>query len=338
MVRVHLKGVNRAKMRLSDGREVVYYYAWKGGPRLCGPPGSPEFIQSYQAAVARRVGNPSAFHAIISGYKASRDFTDLAPKTRKDYLKYIANIETEFADLPLRALDDPRITGDLVGWRDRLPGVRQRDYAWTVLMRIISWGRDRGMTGYRPPSRLKRGYRADRADKIWLPENILAFRAVASPALWSALVLALETGQRQGDLLVLPWSAWSGDWITLKQLKTKRRVAIPVLSAELRTVLNAMPRVSPVMLTNTRGGPWTSDGFRTSWGKAAKLAGIVNLTFHDLRGTAVTRLAEAGCTTPEIASITGHSLKAVDAILDQYLSRTKGLALAAMTKLEKHRR
>jgi integrase len=136
----------------------------------------------------------------------------------------------------------------------------------------------------------------------------------------------------------LPWSAWSGDWITLKQHKTGRRVAIPVLSADLRAVLNVMPRVSPMMLTNSRGTPWTSDGFRTSWGKAAKQAGIVDLTFHDLRGTAVTRLAEAGCTTPEIGSITGHSLKAVEGILDRYLSRTKGLALSAITKLEKHRK
>jgi integrase len=76
---------------------------------------------------------------------------------------------------------------------------------------------------------------------------------------------------------------------------------------------------------------------RTSWYKAAKRAGVDGLTFHDLRGTAVTRLAEAGCTEAEIAAITGHSLKSVGAILDRYLARTKGLALAAIAKLEKSR-
>ncbi len=49
----------------------------------------------------------------------------------------------------------------------------------------------------------------------------------------------------------------------------------------------------------------------------------MDITFHDLRGTAVTRLAEAGCTEAEIASITGHSVKSVGAILDRYLARTK---------------
>jgi hypothetical protein len=48
--------------------------------------------------------------------------------------------------------------------------------------------------------------------------------------------------------------------------------------------------------------------------------------FHDLRGTAVTRLSEAGCTLQQIATIIGHSLKAVYRILERYLARTRGLA------------
>jgi hypothetical protein len=36
---------------------------------------------------------------------------------------------------------------------------------------------------------------------------------------------------------------------------------------------------------------------------------IVELHFHDIRGTTITMLAEAGCTLPEIVSITGHTLR-----------------------------
>lgn len=47
-----------------------------------------------------------------------------------------------------------------------------------------------------------------------------------------------------------------------------------------------------------------------------------DLTFHDLRGSAVVRLALSGATVPEIATFTGHSLKDVEAILDRhYLGR-----------------
>ncbi|KRC12685.1 hypothetical protein ASE23_20190 [Rhizobium sp. Root73] len=60
------------------------------------------------------------------------------------------------------------------------------------------------------------------------------------------------------------------------------------------------------------------------------------LTFNDLRGTAVTRLALSGCTLPEIATITGHSLRDVNAILDtHYLNRDSELGDNAIKKLEK---
>jgi integrase len=57
------------------------------------------------------------------------------------------------------------------------------------------------------------------------------------------------------------------------------------------------------ILRNTFGEKWTTDGFKTSWGKAFGRAGLdeEDLHFHDLRGTAVTRLALVGCTVPEIA-------------------------------------
>ncbi|HET7191391.1 MAG TPA: integrase, partial [Pseudolabrys sp.] len=72
------------------------------------------------------------------------------------------------------------------------------------------------------------------------------------------------------------------------------------------------------------------------WADAMAEAAISGLHFHDLRGTAVTMLAEAGCTVPEIAAITGHSLDHVGRILDKYLKRTAQLAEAAIFKLEAH--
>jgi integrase len=70
------------------------------------------------------------------------------------------------------------------------------------------------------------------------------------------------------------------------------------------------------ILTTQAGLTWTSDGFSASWRKAVAKAGIRGLTFHDLRGTAVLRLALASCTVPEIATITGHSIRDVQSILD----------------------
>jgi hypothetical protein len=64
----------------------------------------------------------------------------------------------------------------------------------------------------------------------------------------------------------------------------------------------------------------------------------VDIRFNDLRGTAVTRSSEAGCSLQEIAVITGWTLQNVNRILERYLKRTDKLASLAMAKLERSRK
>jgi integrase len=298
--------------------------------------GSPEFLAAYTAAhAARRQPDSSKFFSVVAGYKASQDFRGLKPRTKADYLQHLSKIENTFGDLPMDALEDARVTRDFLEWRDSMAASpRQADYSWMVLMRLLSWARARGLTHYRPPERVERLYHADRSEKIWSEPQIAAFMHVASEPLQRAFVLALETGQRQGDLLILPWSAYDGTWIRLRQGKTGRHVGIPV-TRRLRAVLESTPRTATVILTNRRGIAWQPNRFRKAWGDATRKAKITDRTFHDLRGTAVTRLAEAECSAAEIAAITGHSMRDVGAILDKYLARTGTLALAAIAKLER---
>lgn len=112
------------------------------------------------------------------------------------------------------------------------------------------------------------------------------------------------------------------------------RVVIP-FGGPLRAMLDSMPRVAPTILTSGDGTPWTGDGFSTSWRPDTKRAGLSDLTFHDLRGTAVTRLAVAGCTPAEVGSITGHRAANANAILEAYyLARDPRLAQSAIRELE----
>jgi integrase len=208
------------------------------------------------------------------------------------------------------------------------------DYAWTVLALVLSWAKRRGKITVNPCERGGRVYDGTRVDFVWSVEDEAAFFEHAPAHLHLPLLLALWTGQRQGDLLRMSWSAYNGTHIRLRQSKTGARVQIPV-GSPLKAALDAAPRKSPIILLTSEGRPWTPDGFRGSWGKACAKAGITGLTFNDLRGTAVTRLALVGCTEAEIASITGHSLRDVGVILDaHYLHRDPALAEAAITKLE----
>jgi integrase len=254
---------------------------------------------------------------LISAYRASSEFTSRSPKTQKDYRRYLKMIEDEFGSMPLAVVQDRRARGEFKAWRDKFAATpRKADYAWTILARVLAVAKDRGLIAVNVCERGGRLYEADRAEIIWQAEHIVAFCNIASDELQFALLLALWTGQRQADVLRLAWAQYDGSHIRLRQGKTKKRVVIPV-GAPLKIALDARKpeKAEGTILRNTFGRQWTSDGFRASWGKAfdrAKLADA-GLHFHDLRGTAVTRLALSGCTVPQIAAITGHSQRDVEA-------------------------
>src|SRR5262245_30240259 len=109
-MRVRLKGINSRRKKLADGTIRTYWYAWKGGPPLRGEPGTPEFISSYNEAVAQKIAPPSGvLLALLFRFQESAEFQfSISPRTRCDYIKQIKRIERAFADFPLKELDDPR--------------------------------------------------------------------------------------------------------------------------------------------------------------------------------------------------------------------------------------
>lgn len=337
-----MKGVHKVTRQLADGSTAVYHYAWRGGPKIDGAPDSPDFLATYQSLTAARdrpTHHVGTLQQVFNDYQASPAYLTKADATRTGYARRIPAIETAFGDMPVKLLADPRIRGEILDWRDKIAArsPREADYHTSILALMLAWAFNRRRIPCNPIERPGRLYAPDRTDAVWTDADVAAFIASAPPQVRLPFLLALWTGQRQADVLALVWGRYDGQTIRLPQSKGKRRVTIPV-AADLRSALDAEKRRGLMVCLNSRGAPWTADGFKTSFGKAVAKAGIQGLTFHDLRGTAVTRLALAGCTVPEIATITGHSLKSVEAMLDRhYLGRDIGLAESAISKLEKHR-
>ena len=73
-MRVELRGIAKVTAK---GR--VYHYAWRGGPRLRGEPGSPEFMASYNEAIeSRKTPDTGRFKSLVVLYRASNDYKKLA--------------------------------------------------------------------------------------------------------------------------------------------------------------------------------------------------------------------------------------------------------------------
>src|SRR6516225_1836695 len=146
-MRIDAKGLHWTTATLADGTKKIYWYAWKNGPRLVGDYGSPEFIASYNAAIATKVATPEGrLLALIQAYQKTEGFRGRRERTRADYIKHIVKIEQKFGDMPIKALADPRTRGILLDWRDELAvsSKRQADYTFSVLAKILSTAKDRG--------------------------------------------------------------------------------------------------------------------------------------------------------------------------------------------------
>src|SRR5215470_12225034 len=130
MAKITLKGVAKVTAK---GRD--YWYAWRGGPRLRGEPGSPEFMSSYREAIENhRIPNPDRFRALVARYKGSDDYRKLAESTKRNWGPWLDRIRDYFGDLRIAQFDRPeKIRPVIRRWRNQWADKpRTADYARQV--------------------------------------------------------------------------------------------------------------------------------------------------------------------------------------------------------------
>lgn len=115
--------------------------------------------------------------------------------------------------------------------------------------------------------------------------------------------LALETGMRRSELSGLTWGAidFSVPSATLPDTKNGETRIVPLSSTAVK-VLTARPR----KLDGGKIFDVAPDHVTHEFVAACKRANIAELTFHDLRHEATSRLFERGLNPMEVAAITGH--------------------------------
>jgi len=147
-----------------------------------------------------------------------------------------------------------------------------------------------------------------------------------------ALALLLYTGQRRGDVIHMGRQHIAKGAIQLVQHKTKARLSIPI-HPELQRVMDGTPSGNMTFLCTSNGKPFTAPGFGNWFREACDTANVRDCSAHGLRKAAARRLAEAGCSPHQIASVTGHkTLKEVERYTKA--ANQERLAQDAMRKIE----
>ena len=141
-----------------------------------------------------------------------------------------------------------------------------------------------------------------------VPERALLQLQVAAargrtPVLVPLLRFAVETAMRRGELLALRWDDIDPETRLLHIPKTKngRPRTIPLTPAAI-AVLASLERTEEGALVF----PITPSALAQCWRRLIRRAGLKDISFHDLRHEAVSRLFELGLSMPEVALISGH--------------------------------
>lgn len=301
--------------------KVRYYFRKPGLPRVALPNdmGSEEFERAYHKAlkgapiVSKQTPERSMKH-LIEIYYQSPSFHKLEESTKRTYRADLNPFAEQYGTglvAELAYSDVSSIIGKMQGRPAQANKLLKRLRMLMKLAIKLGWRTTDPTYGV---DAFKGG-----SFHTWTDREIATFEAhwPAGSFERTAFALHLYTGQRRSDVAVMAWpgsdseievvaSSEEDEEFELQQRKTGERLTIPQHPA-LREILAAWPKRSVTILTNGAGRPYTVESYGNYMRDAIKAAGLPDrCKLHGLRKAAAVRLSEAGCTTHQIAAITGH--------------------------------
>lgn len=184
---------------------------------------------------------------------------------------------------------------------------------------------------------------------IWEQEDVNLYVDVAREQGMESIALIIllewEIGQRLADIRAMkPGSHYNQarGVFSFDQSKTGNPVDIQI-SAKLQAMLEPVVSNDMFLFKNERTGKAYEEKRLSktfAWVRKAVVDGDKDkgrapgryLLLRHLRHSCVVQLARAGCTVPEICSITGHALGSAETILGTYLVRDTSVARGAQMK------
>jgi integrase len=284
---------------------------------LPGAPGSPEYMQVYQAAMAGDVvpkalstAKGGTLAALVQQFYRSAEFANIKPTSQSLYRRVLKPIIARhghrfFHDLPH---EKARKIIEEIG--EHKPGMANLTKA--VLQQLFNYAKavDPRLRGANPFDEIPR-YRLGTIH-TWTDDEIAAFEKrwpLGTPERLAFAVL-LYTGQRGIDVVKMRRSDIPHGAIRVVQRKTAIDADDEMLIAihpALARAIKAGPSKGLFLIGDESGRPISRPDLTKLIRRAADAAGLpANCVAHGLRKAALRRLAEHGSTTKEIAAVSGH--------------------------------
>jgi integrase/recombinase XerD len=341
IMKIKLKFVTRD----TDRHGNIRYYFRRSGQikvRLSGEFNSPEFLASYDRALkglketknGDLANNKHSFGYLCKKYMTSPEFALLDVATQQWRRSHLERICNDHAHADYRMLQSKHIIKLRNEYSDKPAASRSRIKA---LKALYQWAIENGLVDDNPTKAVKfLPYYTD-GHHTWTLEELQIFEAKYPVGTQEnlALNLLLYTACRREDVVRLGPQHLKDGRIKFKHGKNEHRKPVIVdmpIHQNLQKAIEACPSGHMTFLVTKFSKPFSKNGFANKFKDACRAAGLANCSMHGLRKLIAKLSAEKGCTTHEIAAITGHTSLAQVEIYTREATR-KDLADQAMTKL-----
>ena len=370
MTHVNLIGLHRVHKKLADGTVVQYHYAWRGGPQFWNSTSAvvvgtedylKGFIEASKPSLRSRAAIPvsgKSTSSVIDRFRKSIHYKSKAPRTKRDYDKYLDEFEKSFGEDPIKLFEEKEAVSEIREWKEKWAhSPKQYDYATSVITRLLNWSQGEGasiLTHHH--KNIQRVYKSNRSDIIWLPEELMALLNVAVEREQRVVIAASEGGLTPQDIGILTrehvQKTPKGRRLYFRRTKTSTPTSIPVTPA-LGELIDTTPADQKYLVVSLEGRqltPERASGIVRSLKKRANAAAekegkhtVENgrpkihvrdeLRLYDMRGTAATELLRAGCSLNEIAVTMGWGLRHAANIIEKYAALVPEVADEVLSKL-----
>jgi integrase len=286
-------------------------------------------VQPVQVGSARV--KPGTLRALAVSYFASLAFRTKKPGTQHAYRYIIDRLCVEHGDKRPALLHREHVV-KLIAAHAEKPGMAYavRRSLRALMQHAVEIGMraDDPTLGVRAIPIKTDGYHS------WTEVEIAQFEArhpIGSRARL-AFALLLYTGQRRSDVVPMGRQHITDGMLVVRQQKTGRTVWIPIHET-LASIIAETATSNLTFVVTEHGKPYTTGSFGGWFRDQCRMAGLDGCSAHGLRKAAARRLAEAGCSAHEIASITGHASLREIARYTEAADRRK-LAVSAMAKIK----
>ena len=244
--------------------------------------------------------------AVLGAWEQSQEFACLGEQTAKAYRRYSEPLYSALKSADISAVK----RRNLLAIRDVIAKRRGHGAAIAfckIMAVFFAWAQDREYINASPARDLKKAL-IQGEWTAWTIEQALKAEAELPLPYARTVFLARWTAQRRGDLCKMLWSDYQNGEIYVKQEKTGVELFIPVAPV-LAQALDVWRQQSKgeTILQQPDGSPINPASLSARLPVELKRIGIHgNLTVHGIRKLAAASLADAGCSTHQIAAITGH--------------------------------